>query len=950
MSRGFAWILASGLAFSAIPATAAELHFDLLDGLRQKGYGDMAVLLLKNMEQGQKIPDDLKETFDLELARSLQVAAQYSENIDEAEKLRLETRTQLDKFIKEHPTHDEAAYAYDTYGILSLGIGNSALRQAAVQKDPARKSALIAQAKTAFEEARPRFDQAAKLFQAKYEKIKQEQSAEQPTRTKKPTKRLVNELYAAENDWVNSRFELAMIDFHMARTYPDMKSKEAKDLLLKAEKALDAIWYGYNNEPPGLPAHHWTARINEELGNNEKAIDIYDEVTANEPEEGNDVSPDRLRFFGENFLYRTRLQAKIGKIDDMLLEAEDWLDRNSQRKTDPYFGIMLEVAKAYIAKAEALKDEDEKKKIMTKVIRTLRDVRTINNSYQSEILLLLRKYSASAGEAPTEAGTFDEAVALAEAAADAEDYSESAKLFSRAMELKDQEKNAERLDQVEFSLAVMQYQSGDYASAQASAEKFSREKKAAKQAPGASVLALNAAAAQYGSAPDKAAAEQHINDLAEYTIQTWPNRAEADDARIALGRLKMSLGDLPAAITALQKVNSASDRYAQTLNLIGQCHWRSYLIAKRSGKLDDAAKAHRAEAQKNLDQALAFAAKSTAASDEAVVAETRLFLGELHLEGGAPDQSIAMLTPLESKIRDSKPESLDNSQFRALAALIGAHVAQKNMASAKATADLVLQHGSDSPPVNAVLSSVARQLREGVKSNQARVIEAEANSTVDATLKESVDQSKSTLSDFLTKFSTRQQLGLPELIAIGDGASEAGNKDLAKATYQRVLDAGNAAPQKTPQVELALISVKSSFVGLLRADKEYEKAMTQVDELIQSAPKALDPKVERARILQGIAEQSETNLEQWAAAAKAWGDLRVAFARSTKKPPAYYEMVYNTAACLHGQARSSTQEAQAAEFKKQALALLKGTIALAPKLSGPDMVARYQTLIEAMKE
>ncbi len=50
-----------------------------------------------------------------------------------------------------------------------------------------------------------------------------------------------------------------------------------------------------------------------------------------------------------------------------------------------------------------------------------------------------------------------------------------------------------------------------------------------------------------------------------------------------------------------------------------------------------------------------------------------------------------------------------------------------------------------------------------------------------------------------------------------------------------------------------------------------------------------------------------------------------------------------------GQARTAANEAAGSEFKKQALSLLKSTMALAPALSGPDMVANYTSLIEELK-
>jgi hypothetical protein len=65
-----------------------------------------------------------------------------------------------------------------------------------------------------------------------------------------------------------------------------------------------------------------------------------------------------------------------------------------------------------------------------------------------------------------------------------------------------------------------------------------------------------------------------------------------------------------------------------------------------------------------------------------------------------------------------------------------------------------------------------------------------------------------------------------------------------------------------------------------------------------------------------------------------------------KKPPEYYEVTYNLAAALHGQAASAADKAQAAEKAKQAEQLLKSTLVLSPKLSGPEMVDQYKALLK----
>ena len=100
MNRCFRTLLCAALLLvPTLPLFAAELQLEFVEGLRKQGFGDLGTVYLKQLEAEKKIPASLAETFDLELARCMQVAAQFTENSDEAEKLRVETRAQLDKFL-----------------------------------------------------------------------------------------------------------------------------------------------------------------------------------------------------------------------------------------------------------------------------------------------------------------------------------------------------------------------------------------------------------------------------------------------------------------------------------------------------------------------------------------------------------------------------------------------------------------------------------------------------------------------------------------------------------------------------------------------------------------------------------------------------------------------------------------------------------------------------------
>lgn len=959
MCRCFRTLLCAAVLLTCpLTLSAADLQLELVNGLRKQGFGDMGMHYLKTLEADKKIPASMSETFDLELARCMQVAAQHTENVDEADRLNLETRTQLDKFLKDHPTHAEAGAAFDTFGVLSLSIGNSSLKQALAQKDPKLKLKLLANAKTAFEESRPRFTEAVKLFQARYEALEQafnsggDEVVSRVPKARMSKARQETQLLMAEDDWLNSRFNLAMVDYRVAQTYDDLKHKEVKPLLEQAEVSLSSIARGYGNAVPGLLALYWTGRVNEQMGKLDNALDIYDEVTGSEPRGGEDMPPALLNFYGENYLRRLQLLNQLNRRDEFFFEdAEDWLKDNIGRKCDAYYGVVVELSKAYATEA-ATQPDAEKAKTMARVVRSLREIKGITSQYQDEAITLYNLHAKAGGEEVMEVKTFDEAMALGNGAMKNQEPKAAVEAFERAIVLKDQEKNPERLQFVQYQLALAKYQSHDLAGSFALADKFARDYPDTKLGPPAAVLAINASLFLYSSATpaDRPATEKQLKGIVDYTIQKWPNHTEADDARIAQGRLKMVQGDLAGAIAALMALNPASDRFPQAQSLAAQNHRRLYQLAKQANKLDDAAKAHRTQAQDLFVKALAAASISLKTEDEPVATECRLNLGEMHLESEEWDQAIEMLTPVETKIRETNPPSLDNVQLRALLAAGRAYNAKQNLAAASACGHLLLDKGQDSPQVNNVLIGVTRLMRDDYQADWRKVLELTNMGVLetDAILigaKAEADTSKAALLDILNKLAPRVQLSLPELVALGDYALDADLRDLAKSTYMRALAAGEKLPTKTPQTAAALTRVQAALIGLLRADRQFAEALVQVNALIATQPKALDPLVERARILQGMAEDDPA---KWEEAQGAWDKLRKNLAGTPKKPPVFYEIVYNQGQCFAGQARNANAQNVADELKKNAIKLLKGTQALSPALSGPEMVAKYNALLEEL--
>jgi tetratricopeptide (TPR) repeat protein len=137
-----------------------------------------------------------------------------------------------------------------------------------------------------------------------------------------------------------------------------------------------------------------------------------------------------------------------------------------------------------------------------------------------------------------------------------------------------------------------------------------------------------------------------------------------------------------------------------------------------------------------------------------------------------------------------------------------------------------------------------------------------------------------------------------------------------------------------------------------QAREAYEEARRAADSLIEQHPNSLEPRMEKARIIQRIAEQNPASYDE---ASGEWSMLRTILQGMRKKPPEYYEATYNLGACLIKQgdilkAGASDQQAEAEKKFRDAQKLLKSTLIMAPQLNGPDMVAKFEALLKEIAD
>ncbi len=260
-----------------------------------------------------------------------------------------------------------------------------------------------------------------------------------PKRTlKREDREILKQQQELEAELMNIRLQQALIDYYLAQTYPDPGSPERKQALKTAAAAFDAIFQANRMEMVGLLAHMWHGKTTEELGDLQTALDIYDEVLANAPEPGQPQKDAELQaLFSQVEHFRMMILAKRSPLQ-FLEEAGKWVQQYRKTRlsqTEGFQGIALDLAKAQLAAAQSAAGS-ERSKLVSSAVGLLAEMSQVNSPYQQEAVLLRRQYLKS-GVKGAEPGSFEEALALAEAAALGEQWNEAAGYYAQALKFAD---------------------------------------------------------------------------------------------------------------------------------------------------------------------------------------------------------------------------------------------------------------------------------------------------------------------------------------------------------------------------------------------------------------------------------------------------------------------------------------------------------------------------------
>ncbi|HUE17767.1 MAG TPA: hypothetical protein VMR25_26665, partial [Planctomycetaceae bacterium] len=304
-----------------------------------------------------------------------------------------------------------------------------------------------------------------------------------------------------------------------------------------------------------------------------------------------------------------------------------------------------------------------------------------------------------------------------------------------------------------------------------------------------------------------------------------------------------------------------------------------------------------------------------------------------------------LLAPLVEQIQKDKPNPLDNTLLRLFVTAVRANLALGDVAKASAAANLLVELGPDEVAVDGVLNSILKLFGDHWKQAEAGAIEA--RSAADPARRTAAEAaaaiSKERLGQLLALLAKRKHNSLPAMIYIADTCALLSQTDTARELYQAILAQAEADPAFKKTNAQALTRIQAQLVGLLRQKHQYAEGLEQVDKLIAAFPNALEPKMEKGRLLQSWADVEPARSGE---AVAHWTMLRTRLAKATKKPPEYYEVVFNAASCLFTESLKTKNQQKALQAEQ----LLNTTLVLSPHLDGPEMVARYKELLQKVRQ
>ena len=387
-------------------------------------------------------------------------------------------------------------------------------------------------------------------------------------------------------------------------------------------------------------------------------------------------------------------------------------------------------------------------------------------------------------------------------------------------------------------------------------------KKTSPAAAKASAMAVAAALNLYRDAAaedKKAAALDKLMKLAEFTEKNWPDRPEADDARMARGQAKLHAEQLGDAMAIFDHVNPKSERYPMAAYLAGMTYALRYKAEK--DKPEDARNNQQmasdlAKAIERVSNGLTVLKSQTESGTPLpkYYLQMQLLLAEIRDEAGQFKEAAALYQPMIDIIEAERPQQFDDTTIRIFLGAVRAYSASGDLEKAGKVSDLLVDIGPDTLEVNGALIKFARLLNEECKKASAIVTKMErtAHDQELNAAKVRLASVQELLGKMLLKLAQRQQFSLSGMMFLGENLNALSMTAEAAGEFQKILDRTATDKDFAKAAEKAMPRIRTELLRSLRERGKFDEALKQVGQLIKEHPNALDPLIEKGADSRGL--------------------------------------------------------------------------------------------------
>lgn len=1002
-------LLAAGILLGSLAAAPGraqapqkEKAWEFLDGLRQRGYCDLALDYLEQIKTSPRCPDDLKEQIDYEAGVTLVAGAAQLGTPQAQEKEFNDARDRFNKFIKEHPNHPMAAAAGTQLANVLVERGRLKMRLA----DQPTKSA--AEKTKLKEEAREFYQQARKVFEDAERRVYEVAKSLEGVLDPKKDAEKIDEREKSHADLLQARLYLAGVIYEIGDTYPK-GSKDYKDNLTKAAEMYAKLYESYGSLGGGLYARMWEGHVYKDLGQTEKAIKVLKEML---------TLPDaseafrRLKNQSLVLLLETYLLPKVKNYDEALAKADAWQGeaRGGEESSAEGLAIHYLAGSAALERANALKPDDPKRKPSLAIARKHFDfVARFPGEHQRDARAKLLNLSGVSEEQAPEPTNYVEAkdradfawgtmvVAMGQASGagnkeaqqkatlQMEEARDNAiKYYRMSLTMKTPEVSIDEVNLTRFRMTYLYWMAQDYHRAAVLGEFLATRYPECAGARKGAEIAVKAYRTLYAEAvqrsEDASYETKRMQDIAQYITTRWAKEPEAQEAWMMLIDTAVDNRDLDGALAYLAKIDPDSPERAQAELRTGQALWAAYVVgsSKEEGERPPQAEldAMAQKAQQTLRDGVNRMRKSVDAGDRPTytLVYSVLSLAQIQIGAGQSAEAVKWLDDPKIgpvtlvKAGDAAVRGKEQFAEDTYKAALRAYVGTEKLDEAEAIMDSLekmVGAGGD-VEANRRLTKIYIQLGYELQEQLTRL--RKENKT---------DELKRVLQGFelfLKKISDREEgnnfnsLNWVAETFFGLAAGmDPGGKDPpdeakqyyknAATTYLKIITRAKADPSFAPPE--ADISIKVRLAACLRALGQCESAMKILVTILREREKRIDVQLEAARTYQDWGEEKPGYYEKAITGGQevggrylvwGWGGISTRLAPFINKyESTFHEARYNLAVC-----RMKLALTQSGTEKNETLKMAKLDITrvhqLYPTMGGPEWFEKYDTLLKTIQK